>query len=94
MEGFLFLNLNMKNNLFIITVFIIENVFAVNSINFVGDIMMGRRYYCTTANSYNDNNQELEDNLCEMNDGFCDGFGSEGIIPSCGTSILFNGVSS
>ena len=42
--------------------------------NFVGDIMMGRRYYCTNANSYSSNNQDLEDNLCLMPDGFCDNF--------------------
>ena len=84
----------MKSNLFIILVLIVENIFAINSINFVGDIMMGRRYYCTSANSYDSDNQELEDDLCEMSEGFCDGFGSEGIIPSCGSNILFNGVSS
>ena len=67
---------------------------AQSSMNFVGDIMMGRRYYCTNANSYSSNNQDLEDNLCLMPDGFCDNFGSPGIIPTCGTNILFEGVKS
>ena len=67
---------------------------AQSSMNFVGDIMLGRRYYCTNANSYSSNNQDLEDNLCLMPDGFCDNFGSPGIIPTCGTNILFEGVKS
>ena len=70
------------------------DISAQNSMNFVGDIMLGRRYYCTNANSYSNNNQELEDNLCLMPDDFCDGFGSPGIIPECGTSVLFDGVES
>mgnify|MGYP001348126983 FL=1 len=86
----------MKN---VIKFFILSSLFfidlnAQSSMNFVGDIMLGRRYYCTAANSYNNNNQDLENNLCLMPDGFCDGFGSPGIIPSCGTNVLFNGVKS
>lgn len=70
------------------------DISAQNSMNFVGDIMLGRRYYCTNANSYSNNNQELEDNLCLMPNDFCDGFGSPGIIPECGTGVLFDGVES
>ena len=40
------------------------NIILSDSMNFVGDMMFGRRYYCTGANSYNDDNQDLEDNLC------------------------------
>tara|TARA_B000000477_G_C6087754_1_gene226240 strand:+ start:1230 stop:1820 length:591 start_codon:yes stop_codon:yes gene_type:complete len=86
----------MKNviKFFILSSFFFIDLNAQSSMNFVGDIMLGRRYYCTAANSYNNNNQDLENNLCLMPDGFCDGFGSPGIIPSCGTSVLFNGVKS
>ena len=86
----------MKNviKFFILSSFFFIDLNAQSSMNFVGDIMLGRRYYCTAANSYNNNNQDLENNLCLMPDGFCDGFGSPGIIPSCGTNVLFNGVKS
>ena len=60
--------------------------------NFVGDMMFGRRYYCTGANSYHSNNQTLEDSLCYMPEDMCDGFGELGIIPNCGNEILLNGV--
>jgi len=68
------------------------NIILSDSMNFVGDMMFGRRYYCTGANSYNDDNQDLEDNLCPMPEGFCDGFGSTGIIPNCGYDVLLNGI--
>jgi len=60
--------------------------------NFAGDMMFGRRYYCTGANSYHSNNQTLEDSLCYMLEDMCDGFGGLGIIPNCGNEILLNGV--
>ena len=68
------------------------NILLAESMNFIGDMMFGRRYYCTGANSYDNDNQDLEDNLCSMPEGFCDGFGSLGIIPNCGYDILLNGV--
>ena len=36
--------------------------------------------------------QDLEDNLCSMPEGFCDGFGSPGIIPNCGYDVLLSGI--
>ena len=60
--------------------------------NFVGDMMFGRRYYCTEANSYDNDNQDLEDNLCSMPDDLCEGFGTSGIIPNCGYEVLFDGI--
>jgi len=82
----------MTNKATIILSILIFNVALSDSMNFVGDMMFGRRYYCTGANSYNDNNQDLEDNLCSMPEGFCEEFGSPGIIPNCGYDILLNGV--
>ena len=77
--------------LFILLLFVLTIIYA-ESINFVGDMMFGRRYYCTNANSYDNDNQFIEDNLCDMPDNLCDGAGTFGIIPNCGTYILLNGI--
>ena len=81
----------MQRLLFILLFFILSTIYA-ESINFVGDMMFGRRYYCTNANSYDDDNQFIENNLCDIPEGLCDGAGVLGIIPNCGTYILLSGV--
>ena len=75
-----------------IIILLFLNTLSADTINFVGDMMFGRRYYCTGANSYHSNNQTLEDSLCYMPEDMCDGFGELGIIPNCGNEILLNGV--
>ena len=82
----------MINNSITLSIILSFSILLSDSMNFVGDMMFGRRYYCTGANSYDNDNQDLEDNLCDMPEGFCDGFGSPGIIPNCGYDILLEGV--
>ena len=82
----------MTNKIAIISTIFMLSIALSDSMNFVGDIMFGRRYYCTGANSYDDNNQDLEDNLCSMPEEFCNDFGSPGIIPNCGYDVLLDGV--
>ncbi len=60
----------MQRLLFILLFFILSTIYA-ESINFVGDMMFGRRYYCTNANSYDDDNQFIENNLCDIPEGLC-----------------------
>ena len=69
----------MRNTMATILSILTFSIMLSESMNFVGDMMFGRRYYCTGANSYDDDNQDLEDDLCSMPEGFCDGFGSTGI---------------
>ena len=76
----------------IIILLFLSTTLSADTMNFVGDMMFGRRYYCTGANSYHSNNQTLEDSLCYMPEDMCDGFGELGIIPNCGNEILLNGV--
>ena len=54
----------MTDKIAIILSILTFNIALSDSMNFVGDMMFGRRYYCTGANSYDDDNQDLEDNLC------------------------------
>ena len=82
----------MINNSITLSIILSFSILLSDSMNFVGDMMFGRRYYCTGANSYDNDNQDLEDNLCDMPEDFCDGFGSPGIIPNCGYDILLEGV--
>ncbi|HIA94840.1 MAG TPA: hypothetical protein EYO16_06135 [Candidatus Marinimicrobia bacterium] len=76
----------------IIILLFLSTTLSADTMNFAGDMMFGRRYYCTGANSYHSNNQTLEDSLCYMPEDMCDGFGELGIIPNCGNEILLNGV--
>ena len=76
----------------VIVILLFLGTLSADTMNFVGDMMFGRRYYCTGANSYHNNNQTLEDSLCYMPEDMCDGFGELGIIPNCGNEILLNGV--